>query len=284
VLGSQEDTQSIRVYVSKKLPMSAVEMADRIPSNIDGIPTDIIETPAAVFLGGDPACSRNPRARSRPLIAGTSVAHPNTGAGTIACFCRSSQGDSESVYILSNNHVLANINRANIEDPILQPGPADGGVMGDAIAQLTRFVELQMDPTKSNLVDAALAKVNEGLLGSSPEICCIGYIRGVANAVAGMDVRMHGRTSGLIQGVVSDESVDAKVGTDSKNPEAFIVFDNQIRVEFASPCGAGDSGGLVVAAEGQAAVGLFFAGPQNGSYGWANPIEVVLNQLNCSLA
>jgi len=218
-------------------------------------PEDLL---AAKGSEGTPACSRNPRVRSRPLIAGTSIAHPKTGAGTIACFCRSPQDDLESVYILSNNHVLANINRASVGDPILQPGPADGGLLSDAIAQLTRFVVLEMDPAKSNLVDAALAKLNEGAMDLLPEICCIGPIGGLANAVAGMEVRMHGRTSGLIQGVISDESVDAKVGTDRKDPEAFIVFDNQIRVDFASPCGAGDSGAMVVGADGQGAVGLFF--------------------------
>jgi len=50
-------------------------------------------------------------------------------------------------YILSNNHVLANSNGANIGDPILQPGPAGNGLFpGDQIAILSRFVPIEFNP------------------------------------------------------------------------------------------------------------------------------------------
>ena len=48
--------------------------------------------------------------------------------------------DGTNVYILSNNHVIAGINSANIGDPILQPGDADGGVdPADRIGTLAAY-------------------------------------------------------------------------------------------------------------------------------------------------
>ncbi|NOG48388.1 MAG: hypothetical protein HND48_02260 [Chloroflexi bacterium] len=46
--------------------------------------------------------------------------------------------------LLSNNHVFANSNDAQVGDSILQPGPADGGQNpGDAVATLERYVPLR---------------------------------------------------------------------------------------------------------------------------------------------
>jgi hypothetical protein len=60
-----------------------------------------------------------------------------------------------NVYVLSNNHVLANINQAKINDPILQPGAYDGGTLGDAIATLTDFQEITFCDSFSALLSAA---------------------------------------------------------------------------------------------------------------------------------
>lgn len=64
------------------------------------------------------------RAKQSPLLIGCSVGHPNTTAGTLGCFVEIEGGTGP--YILSNNHVLADENRATLGDPIRQPGPFDG--------------------------------------------------------------------------------------------------------------------------------------------------------------
>src|SRR5256885_12833142 len=51
-------------------------------------------------------------------ILGFSVGHPAITAGSIGARVT----DGVNVYILSNNHVLANSNDASIGDPELQPG------------------------------------------------------------------------------------------------------------------------------------------------------------------
>ncbi len=62
-------------------------------------------------------------ARVRPLQVGVSVAEVDVTAGTLGCFV-TVEGEAR---ILSNNHVLANEDRARPGAAVLQPGPADGG-------------------------------------------------------------------------------------------------------------------------------------------------------------
>jgi hypothetical protein len=100
------------------------------------------------------------QARRRPLIIGASVAHVAVTAGTLGAFVR--VAGSERPHLLSNNHVLADENDAAEGDAILQPAPADGGdAADDAVATLSAFEAL--DTARPNLVDAAVAAVNDGI-------------------------------------------------------------------------------------------------------------------------
>src|SRR5262249_28159492 len=140
-----------------------------LPNAIDGVPTDVIESspavltakklrtrptahlrrgpaPAAMAAAAAADCTVNRQKRQRPLAAGISVAHHDVTAGTIAYFCRSLKlgDDAEKIYILSNNHVLANVNLGQNGDHVYQPGPADGGGVPDDVATLRRFASLDL--------------------------------------------------------------------------------------------------------------------------------------------
>ena len=76
------------------------------------------------------AVSNSLRRRLRPAQGGFSVGHYQITAGTLGTCCYDLSpfpGIPSRYYILSNNHVLANANNARVGDPILQPGPYDGG-------------------------------------------------------------------------------------------------------------------------------------------------------------
>lgn len=91
-------------------------------------------------------------ARNRPCPAGFSVGR----RGSTGTFGGNVRFGSNFGYILSNNHVLANLNSATIGDPIIQPGDLDGGTLQmDIIAQLTRWVPI--DFVGNNEVDCAIA-------------------------------------------------------------------------------------------------------------------------------
>src|SRR6266852_2258641 len=79
--------------------------------------------------------------RKRPLLIGLSIGHFRITAGTLGAFVRLRKGGE--VRILSNNHVLADEDRAKPGDAILQPGAYDGGRNPrDRVGTLDVFVRL----------------------------------------------------------------------------------------------------------------------------------------------
>jgi len=92
--------------------------------------------------------------RNRPLRIGGSIGHFKITAGTLGCFVRSHESDSP--LILSNNHVLANENRAKKGDAILQPGRFDDGQNPkDEVGTFLSLVKLKrIGSVRSNLMRA----------------------------------------------------------------------------------------------------------------------------------
>jgi len=295
VEGKVTGDAAVRIYVAQKIAPSLLPPRDLLPEAIDGVPTDVIESPPA-FLTARKAratalaqsCTDNRRKRQRPVVAGTSAAHQDVTAGTIACFCRSTRhgDDPAKVYVLSNNHVFANVNQAQVGDNLHQPGPADGGTTSDHFAELHRFVKIALGGSTPNRVDAAIGELLPGIEFQS-EVCRIGRIEGTSRAVERLEVRKHGRTTGLTEGVVTDEPYDALVGMDHNNPAVVALFENQMRIDRSPPHPSiglgGDSGSLIVSKSEAKAVGLYFAGPDSGVYGVANHIADVLVELQIEL-
>ena len=206
--------------------------------------------------------------RWRPAPGGVSIGHYLITAGTLGC--RVYDNLTGARMILSNNHVLANVNNAKLGDPILQPGPYDGGrVDRDTIARLTRFVELRPN---GNLVDAAIARpLRDDYL--SDTILGLGVVKDVRDPVVGLVVSKSGRTTGVTSGRVSDVSASVKVWY---SDDVYFLFDDQCLTD--GPIGQpGDSGSVIVDGA-MNAVGLLFAGsPLTTVFNRALHVE---NQLN----
>lgn len=130
------DELSVVAMVDQKKPLVAIQDEDKIPKELDGVKTDVIEV-------GIIRAQVNSGSRDfwRPVIpAGVSLAHYMVTAGTFGALVYDAGG---TAYVLSNNHVLANSNDALINDPILQPGPTDGGnPSNDTVAVLHRYAKL----------------------------------------------------------------------------------------------------------------------------------------------
>src|SRR5262245_22184251 len=230
------------------------------------------------------------RQRLRPLVAGASVSLAEGGTRTIAGFVR--PVGSDAVSMLSNNHVLADENRAAPDALVIQPGVVDGGTIADdTVGRLASFVPI--DLTGTNLVDCAVAAVDEGVSWSLGTFDVYGGLTGVLEIAEEFPiVAKFGRTSGHTVGPVTAIELDnVLVGYDS----GVVRFDDQIEVAgtedgpFSSP---GDSGSLVVTdvadATGSAVVGLLFAGSETGGpsgHGltYVNPIAAVLAALDVEL-
>lgn len=99
-----------------------MEAAERFPEEIEGVPVDVIE---ANYVSHEVA-SKAPRWLFASVVQpGISVAHFRRSAGTIGLIVYDNL--TRSPCLLSNWHVLAGSLAVNTGDPILQPGPSDGG-------------------------------------------------------------------------------------------------------------------------------------------------------------
>lgn len=279
-----------------------------LPPSLDGIPIQPVISGRfyalrgeSCELSGDGLCEPAER-WPLPVPAGVSVGHPAITAGTVGARVT----DGSNVFLLSNNHVLANIDRAEFGDPILQPGSFDGGRSPeDAIAILTDAEPIHRCTPLSNgflcsftnTMDAAIALASPGALGpgtpEAPPAAETGYGRpsallhsayGVADVagdedlvdLVGTPVQKFGRTTGLTRGVV--EIVNATVDVCYDDLCTIMArFVDQLVVSPPSFSDAGDSGSLIVSDDGtNRPVGLLFAGSSVGSI--ANRIDLVMNR------
>lgn len=227
------------------------------------------------------------RGRTRPLLIGASIGHHRITAGTLGGFVILRK-DGE-VRALSNNHVLADEDRGAIGDVILQPGAYDGGrAPGDRIGALDKAVKLK--PRAANRVDAALCAVDGRIAYDPRTLRGVGTLHGVAAAPLEETGRVEklGRTTGHTRGRVTAFELDnVVVGYDRGD----LRFDDQVEIEGAGPdpfSQGGDSGSLVFASGEHGAVGLLFAGSdQGGTSGtgltYVNPVAAVLSRLKADL-
>ncbi len=281
--GRHTGITAMKFLVRAKYHESHILKKHSLPKSIGDLPTDIEEVglfrPFRV-TGAAAVGVPNPRTKIRPAQPGCSVgfADPNNQfvmAGTFGALVK----DGNGIYILSNNHVLADESRLALGSPIFQPGLLDGGNPStDQIAQLTKLVPLQ--PNVSNQVDCAIAAVsNPGDVSNA--ILQIGPPQGAGDAQIDMTVQKFGRTTNYTAGQVTSVDTDVIVQYETGN----FTFGGQIIVVGLSGqpfSGAGDSGSLIVDRNSNIAVGLLFAGSPTHTI--ANHIGDVLQALSVTLA
>lgn len=155
--GEKTGRDAVVVLVERKVNVADLDEQDLVPrrflENGSEIPTDVIE------VGVIKALHTN---KHRPVLPGTSIGHFAITAGTLGIVV---DRNGEKL-ILSNNHVLANENNAQLGDAIYQPGPYDGGRADDKVAELADFIPIKF--TGSNLVDCALARFTSDPVPPSP--------------------------------------------------------------------------------------------------------------------
>lgn len=262
--GGLAGERAIAVYVERKAPRQLVEEAALIPPEYDGVPTDVVES--------GPLAPQTGRGRYRPAMSGVSVGHHATTAGTLGFLARR----RGSLYVVSNNHVLAQGNDGAPGDGILQPGPADGGRASDEIANLSFWEKLDYSGA-TNLVDAAAAETDEGVV--SDEIYGVGALDWCPiEPTRGLVVRKRGRTTELTQGVIHD--VDATIKMTYRNGVAILGEQILVRGVGRQFSEGGDSGSLVFAEETRRPVGLLCGGGRRFTI--VNRITNVLRSLELS--
>jgi len=296
--GRMTDEPCVVVSVTKKMPEAQLSPADIVPKKLGEVKTDVVETGVIRALQGHTG-------RWRPAPGGVSIGHVDITAGTLGCLVTR----EDQLFILSNNHVLANSNAAQRGDPIVQPGRYDGGTLNDRIAILEDFVPINFGtspPTCSiatgvesllnwlakllgsshrmvayrevperNRVDAAIARpLSNDLVEKS--ILEIGVPKGVREATLGTRVKKSGRTTGFTTGRIIQIDVTSRI---SYGEGRVAIFEDQLMAGAMSQ--GGDSGSAVLDEEGYV-VGLLFAGSNVTTL--INPIQFVLEALNVEIA
>ncbi|GGP18221.1 S1 family peptidase [Nonomuraea glycinis] len=228
------------------------------------------------------------RFRIRPAPGGVSTGHTAATAGTIGCLAVGrTEPRNQRLLFLSNNHVIANSNKASLNDPIIQQGRFDGGAAPvDQIAVLERFRPIAFDNTP-NLVDCATAwcwpdRVRPELvriLGGAQTFFRIG--RQPVSPFLGMGVGKSGRTTQVRQGEITDLGWTGIINYDGHQ----ALFTNQIAIRPVSALefsAGGDSGSIVWTWDAtRSPVGLLFAGGFRHTL--ANPMALVLDALDIDL-
>ncbi len=290
--GQPTGEPALLVFVTHKVPLDEIPKAQQVPKKLANMQTDVLAI-GSPMIQPDEAGTQTLAKRVRPAESGYSVGHYRITAGTLGTCVydllpggrtrrpRHGIGVPPRYYILSNNHVLANSNLGALGDPILQPGPYDGGVdPADRIARLSRFIPIVFGPSGNNLVDAAIA---EGAFHDlDREIYWVGYVDGwrrKSGVTAGMNVMKTGRTTNFTTGRVTAINATVTVGG---YPGGTARFVDQIVTTNISA--GGDSGSLVLTKEGccNIAVGLLFAGSSLATI--VNQIENVRALLRVEVA
>lgn len=270
--GQVIDELALKVYVERKLPKSKVE--NLVPSKVElpgldrSVETDVEEI-------GKVELEIN-TSRHRPAMPGCGLGHFDVSVGTFGCLVRK-RNDPDTLYVLSNSHVLANQGVGQPGDLVLQAGKTDGGLQpDDVLCELAEWIPFQFtEDGFPNLVDAAIAKVRNSAEITSA-ISMIGVPKGVSTVVRlGMMVKKCGRTTDLTFGEIKD--VDYRLPMAYKKPGGGTgragLRDQVLCTRYTA---GGDSGSAVFNMDNKV-VGLHFAGSTSSSI--FNKIGNVLEML-----
>ncbi|MEZ0471106.1 hypothetical protein [Luteimonas salinilitoris] len=283
---------ALRVYTARKVPEAELPAERRVPARFRWSPpgrqeqvaiiTDVIESlPGHVQMP-------DPESRIRPVPGG--VSGSAMGSGTLGGWVWDTLDDS--IVILSNAHVFGYA----AGEPILQPAKTDGGQLAtDRIGEVKRAVDV--DPVEGpspwpldqcNFVDAAIGSVTSSALIDLTVLEIGPAVYATAIATGGMAVEKSGQTTGHVQGVVDDVDYAAAFATPlAPGNWQTVAYCDLIRFVPSQPGTMvsmdGDSGALLFTPDPDSvinpAVGLHFAGADNGSYGVACKIQNVFAEL-----
>ncbi len=259
------DEQAVIVLVSRKLPEAQLAADERIPETvtIDGeaVPTDVQEvgepgTQAAVRPV--PAAAPDRKGRFRPAPAGVSCGHPESTAGTLGSPpLRTADGET---VVLTNAHVAAPLGVVSPDDPLYQPGPADGGEESDTLGRLHDWSEIAR--AEPNRTDSALVRVDAADLRE--DVLGVGPLVGFTDVAQDATYTKSGRTTGVTTSDLRGRDARIQVRGYYDDPTIFEGVD-----VFGPMSAGGDSGSLIGIdrRDGFHATDLLFAGSDRTTLG-----------------
>jgi len=228
--GQLTDEHAIRVYVEHKRPLNEIPAEYRIPTEIAGFKTDVIEKGHDVLVSLE-------NKRVRPLVGGLEISRMQPGVkeayGSICCFVDKRTKTASGAYEITTGYMLT---AAHVLEP-------PGGALNDAVYQ-ARPIDLCAEKADINWGnDAGLARLGTNVTCKN-DIYDVGPIGDIGDPVRiDQQVRKQGKTTGLTTGIISDLSYsyfNIQVGKQFSDLFKFTPL------KATEPfCDHGDSGGPV---------------------------------------
>jgi hypothetical protein len=280
---------AIKVFVRRKRPLDEIPEAERIPSSIEGVPTDVEElgevrraqstepgTTATVVADID---------EQDPLRGGVSLAAQGVpGHGTMGCLLQD-RLDPSAVYGLTNHHVVTHDGKVSRSRIVSHPSFRDSNLnFGFNVNSPIGVVAEAKDVP---ILDAAVVRIDP-LTRWLPMVHEIGFLTGshelTVTEVRNGDykVRKRGIRTRLTHGVIAciegeclELSTNLTLHNELRKKNVFV------RSIDTAPAGRfmddGDSGSVLVN-ENNEVVGLLYA--SDPQYGFGVPIGTVFRLLN----
>ena len=293
-VGVRDDGQFVvKVYMFDAQAIQSAGSVALFSAPLQGVNVDVEHLPVQVAFDRGPtrktatALIGNPaqhQARRRPVPGGVEIG-PLGGnfVGTLGCFVRRGGDDNGPLFVLSNNHVLANVNRFPVGTPFTQPFSASAA---DTIATLSSFEPILFPAPGTqprNVIDAAIAVV------TNPAQVVVGKMLNIKKYTPlllaprpGMTVTKAGRTTGVTTGTIRAIRVrGVQVNYGTRQVPIIATFDNAITIlgdnglPFSNP---GDSGSVILDKASGRPVALLFAG--DGSTTTACDVSVACARFN----
>jgi len=279
VEGAVTDEPAVRVYVTRKLPRDAVPVEHRVPVQLETeageVRTDVVEVGEPQFLFIDDATYR-------PIEGGCQIGTAG-GYGTAGAVMYDRR--DQTVVLLTNNHVLTTANPGELPANTMVTQPGAGKGIGHSKRIVPMFLApLGADFTHYATVDAGIVAVDSNVpvefnvveVGRHPFVVLPPY--------PGLQVVHRGWRTQLREGTVED--VDVSMIYKMPNGERrriggpeHSVFSIRAPEDHVTSM-KGDSGSLVVDAEGAAARGLVFAASElSGGLTWACELGTIMSLL-----
>ncbi|HEX3130339.1 MAG TPA: hypothetical protein VH394_23585 [Thermoanaerobaculia bacterium] len=290
------EESALCVLVRRKKPLEEVAPSERVPSEVAGIPTDVMEADPPRRLQGvkdnseytQPSESVLPTTDDEeyPRLRGGIACEGGGGHGTLGCFARATDPQNlNKIVLLSNYHVLVN-KGAGVGTTVYQArscccccGRKVGGVLRSHQTTTGAFFKLPSHPAT---IDAAIALVNPGIeclgeiqtgTGSGDPTELITGVRADAQITDGSNgtphllVKKRGSRTGPTTGRI--ESRNGASHSSANTPkDKDLAFRRQLVIDPWDQTSAsglfrfgagGDSGSVVMTQTGGEVVGLLWS-------------------------
>jgi hypothetical protein len=290
--GEYTNEVCVQIFVERKYPLEQLPPGTIVPTEVTAeearpIRTDVIET--------GPLDAFQDTTRYRPVPGGCSIGpQQSNSAGTLGGWAADNTDDT--IVLLTNNHVISNLDTQPTLRGVCQPGRLDGGTFpADQIGTLKRDVALTTVPSTSPTLPAATAvdaAIGTMTVDRTDNVLNVGpAIYELQSPTLGMNVQKRGRTTqlttnGTITSINGTFTISYRNRTRLGRIANSFVITSTDGNQFSA---AGDSGSLITNQQrGQLnntlpVVGLLYAGgtnTMNVPITIANDINAVLAALN----